>query len=440
MSAESLQANSATPPQAERVNIRSNHIFYGWWIVVASAVGLFWGVPVTVYCFSVFLKPLMQEFHAGRAAISLGFTLHLLAAAFSAPLVGWLIDRHGCRKVILIGTAIFGSILLANWAFSVSLGRFYLFCMLLGVALHSVGPIPYGAIVSRWFDRKRGLALGLMMLGIGLGAILMPAFAQQLIARFGWRAAYAILGSAVLLIAMPIVTILLRKTPEELGLLPDGAPQQKYASQSSAALQGLSARDAYQTGTFWLLVCAFFLVSASVQGCVIHMVALLGDRGLSAKTAALGSSLVGVAVLIGRVGTGYLLDRVFAPRLAAGIFGGTFIGIALLWLGAQSVVFAGAFLVGLGLGAEVDFIAYLTSRYFGLRAFGKIYSSMFAAFGFSGALGPLIMGTGFDRTGSYRDPLLAFLCATLLAAVLMTRVRPYRFAPAKVVETPGCAL
>jgi cyanate permease len=273
-----------------------------------------------------------------------------------------------------------------------------------------------------------------MMLGIGLGAILMPSFAQHLIARFGWRTAYEILGGAVLLVPMPIVTVLVRRRPEELGLLPDGVPRQRCAPNASTPVEGLSAQDAWHDPTFWLLICAFFLVSASVQGCVIHMAAMLSDRGMSAGTAALGSSLVGVAVLIGRVGTGYFLDRLFAPRLAAAFFGGTSIGIVLLWLGASSVVFAGAFLVGLGLGAEVDFIAYLTSRYFGLRAFGKIYSSMFAAFGLSGALGPLIMGTGFDRTGSYRVPLSAFICATLLATILMTRLGPYRFPP---LQYPG---
>jgi hypothetical protein len=118
------------------------------------------------------------------------------------------------------------------------------------------------------------------------------------------------------------------------------------------------------------MVCAFFLVSASVQGCVVHMVAMLTDRGITVQTAALGSSLLGAAVLIGRVGTGFLLDRLFAPYLAAVLFGGYAVGIGLLWISrAQAMALVGAFLVGLGLGAELDIIAYLVSRYFGLRAF-----------------------------------------------------------------------
>jgi MFS family permease len=174
---------------------------------------------------------------------------------------------------------------------------------------------------------------------------------------------------------------------------------------------------------------AFTLVSASVQGCVVHMAPMLSDRKLGTPAAALGSSLIGAAVLIGRLGTGYLLDRTFAARLASILFAVAALGIALLWLGTRTAAFAGAFLVGLGLGAEVDLIPYLASRYFGLRDFGKVYSSLFAAFALAGALGPLIMGAGFDRTGTYGGPLVGFFLAILLATVLMTRLGPYRFRP-----------
>jgi MFS family permease len=408
--------------------IRHRHaVFYGWWIVAASAVGLFWGPPVTVYTFSVFLKPLMQEFHAGRSAVSLGYTLHLIAGAVCAPLVGWLVDRYGSYRVILSATAIFGSILLLNKAFSANIWQFYLFYVAMGLLLNGVGPIPYGYLVSHWFNRRRGLALGLMMIGMGSGAMVMPSLTQRLIARFGWRTAYAALGGGVLLIAIPVLGAFLKEKPQDLGLLPDGAPPKNSAARSEAAAQGLSAQDAWHSRSFWLMVCAFFFVSASVQGCLVHTTAMLGDRGITAQTAALGSSLVGAAVLLGRVGTGYLLDRLFAPHVAAVFFGGAALGIGLLWLGTSPVAFAGAFLVGLGLGAEVDLIAYLISRYFGLRAFGRVFSSAFAAFALAGALGPLIMGASFDRTGSYRGALVTFLAATLVAVVLMTRLGPYRY-------------
>lgn len=401
--------------------------FYGWWVVAACAVGLFFGPPVIVFSFPVFLKPLVQDFHAGRAAVSLGFTLQLIVVAVTAPVAGWLIDRYGSRKVILIATVMLGLILVLNRPISTDLSRFYFFCIALGLVGDGVGPLPYGKVVSVWFDRSRGLALGLMMVGVGAGAMIMPSVAQALIARFGWHTAYTILGGAVLLIAAPVVAAVLKDSPRDLGLAPDGASVNAIAG-SENGLEGLSAGEVWSTGTFWLMVCAFVLVSASVQGCVVHLAAMLNDRGLNSQTAALGSSLAGAAVLLGRVGTGYLLDRFFAARVAAFFFGGAVAGMGLLWIATSvGILFAGAFLVGLGLGAELDLMAYLISRYFGLRAFAKIYSFAFAAFALAGALGPLIMGVGFDSTGSYRLPLASFCAATLVAAILMTRLGPYRY-------------
>jgi len=204
------QAQSLSTLTRER---HSKQIFYGCWVVLASAVGLFWGVPITVYSFSVFFMPLMQEFHASRAAVSLAFTLKLLTAALCAAPIGWLTDRYGPRRVILTGTAILGSILLANRVFSGSIAEFYCFYVLLGLSVGGVGPIPYGSLISHWFDRFRGLALGLTMLGIGLGAVIMPSLAQTLIARFGWKTAYSILGVSVLLICWPIVAYFLEEKP-----------------------------------------------------------------------------------------------------------------------------------------------------------------------------------------------------------------------------------
>jgi MFS family permease len=360
--------------------------------------------------------------------VSLGFTLHLLTVAASAPLAGWLIDRHGSRKIILLATSLFGSILLLNKPLVANLGQFYLFNIALGLVGTGVGPLPYGRVVSLWFDRSRGLALGLMMVGIGSGAIVMPSLAQWLIAKFGWHSAYIVLGSAVVFIALPVVAGLLRERPEDMGLLPDGKCPETVGAESETLVSGLSTLDAFRTGTFWLMVSAFFLVSASVQGCVIHLAAMFGDHGISPQTAALGSSVAGASVLLGRVGAGYLLDRFFAPRVANAFFAGTAVGIGLLWMGSSAVIlFVGALFVGLGLGAELDLIAYLTGRYFGLCAFGRIYGSAFAAFALAGAIGPLIMGAGFDSTGSYRVPLASFFAATLLATVLMNHLGLYRY-------------
>jgi MFS family permease len=159
---------------------------------------------------------------------------------------------------------------------------------------------------------------------------------------------------------------------------------------------------------------------------------MLTDRGISAARAALASSALGLAFVAGRVVAGYLADRFFAPYVSVGFFIGMAGGLALLWAGSGGAgAFLGGSLVGLGMGGEGDLMPYMTSRYFGLRSFGEIYGSIFAIFTFAGAVAPLLMAVGFDRTGSYQAPLSFFLVATLTSIVLMTRLGPYRFRPTR---------
>ena len=410
----------------------SKKIFYGWWVVLTAAIALCLGyAPILVYSFSVFLKSLSQEFHASRSSISLGFTFANIMQSVGAPLAGRLVDRFGARKVILPSTAIFGFVLISFKYLATNLWQLYACFMVLGFMGVGTAPVPYGIVVSRWFDRRRGLALGLMMAGVSSGAIAIPAIAQHLIAIRGWRTAYAIVGLMVLGVSIPVVAIFLKDSPAKMSLLPDGATDMHTRSERRGDEHGLPWLAARKRGTFWLMACAFFLVGASAHACVIHLVPMLTDRGVSVEKAALASSLLGVAVLNGRVLSGYLLDRFFGPYVAIFVFGGVTCGITLFWAGsAGKLALLGAFLVGLGMGAEADIIAYLTSRYFGLHSFGEIFGYLFAAFTLAGALGPLLMALGFDRTGSYRVPLLFFLLAMIIATSLLTRLGPYRYRPA----------
>lgn len=393
-------------------------LFYGWWVVVTSALGLFLGpIPIVVFSFGIFLKPLAQEFHSGRGKISLALTCTTTILALGLPFAGRLIDRFGARRVILPSTLMVGLILLSAYFCSSRIWQLYVLYLAVGVAGCGVGPVPYCTVISHWFDKYRGLALGFMMLGLGAGAVIMPSAAQYLIARFGWRLTFAISGAAILLIAVPVIAIFLKDRPMAngaggWGLGPGG---------------GLSWREAWHAPTFWLLFFAFILVSASVQGCFTHIAAILADRGTSAQAAALATSLFGGGLLVGRTGLGYLLDRFFAPRVAAVVFGCAASGIALLHSDSQELAFAATFFIGLGLGAEVDIMAYLTSRYFGLRAFGTIYGVIFAGFGLAAGLGTYLMGAAFDATGSYTFTLVLFCVATLFGAALMLRLGPYRY-------------
>lgn len=413
-------------------------IFYGWWIVFASALGLgLGGPPIAVFSFSIFFKSLVHEFHASRAAVSFAFTLHNVIGAMCAPLVGRLIDRFGVRRVILPATAAFALVLISGRALGTSIWQFYLFYAALGLMSIAASPIPYGVAVSRWFDRRRGLALGFMMLGVGLGAIVVPLLAQRLIAAFGWRMAYAILGFIVLLIPFPLVAFLLRNDPAESGLLPDGVVPQQRSVARKLESEGLTWHEIWHSSTFWLLICAFSLTGASVHAGVLHMQPLLMDRGLSPERAAVAISVIGLSLLVGRLGCGYLLDRIFAPRVAMFFFGASALGMAILWFGrAGNIALGAAFLVGLGMGAESDIIAYLVSRYFGLRAFGTAYGHAFGAFVLAGAIGTLLMGAGYDWTHSYTVPLAWFFSAMVVAVGLLARLGPYRYAAEKVESRP----
>jgi MFS family permease len=410
---------------------RRGKLFYGWWVVATAGLGLGLGYgPIIVYSFGIFLKPLLQEFQTNRGNISLAFTLANLAQAIASPVVGRWADRFGPRRVIVTATCGFAGILVSALLLFKGLWPLYVFFVLLGVAGTGPAPVPYGKVVSNWFDRRRGLALGLIMVGTGLGAIAVPLLAQHLITIFGWRGAYAAIGLVVVVVCIPVVSLFLKETPAEMGSLPDGGITSHPGISPRATIEGVSWHDTWHDRTFWIMVSAFFLVGASVHGCVIHMAPMLTDRGITPEQAALASSLLGGALLIGRVFSGYLLDHFFAPRVAMFFFTAAALGIGLLWSGAPgATAFLGAFLVGLGMGAEVEIIAYSISRYFGLRSFGEIYGYAFASYVLAGALGPLMMGLGFDRSGSYRLVLGGFLAATLVAAVATLKLGPYRYRP-----------
>jgi MFS family permease len=416
-------------PPATTVGQKGSKIFYGWWVVLASGVGLavHFG-PIIVPTFGVFLKPLSREFGWSRAQISLAFSLATLGLTVVVPFIGRLVDRFGARAVILPAVLLFGLSVLSLSFLSARLWHFYAIYLFMGVVGSGTTPVPYAKVISRWFDRKRGFALGLSVAALATGGSIMPSLAHALIAAVGWRHAYVLLGLMAMGVAIPVVGLLLKETPQAMGWEPDG----ETVGHTKVSMQcgqegGLSFQEARHTGTFWLMVSAFFLVSVSFHGYVIHLVPLLTDRGLSAQSAALTASLAGGAALIGRIGIGYLLDRFFAPYVAMWFFCGFALGIFLLWSGTVGgLVFVAVVLVGLGLGAELDVMPYVVSRYFGLRAFGEIYSYTFAVFTLGGVVGPVLMGAGFDATGSYNLVLAAFIIAALTAAGLMSRLGPYR--------------
>lgn len=413
--------------------------FYGWLIVAVSSVGLFLGAPLVVFAFGVFFKPMVADFHASRAAVSFAFSVSNTAGALSIPMVGMAIDRFGAKRLIVVSTFVYGVILCSALWVGSSLWQLYVFYAVLNVAMTAgAAPVPYGVVISHWFNRYRGIALGLSMMGIGIGSVVVPVIAQRLIAAFGWRDAFAIFGGAVLLVPLPVLTVWLRNDPAQRGLQPDGEEKEVVPRAASQARTGMSWHEIWHSPTFWLLLCIFSLAGASVHGVALHMAAIFSDRGVSAARAATATSLVGAAVITGRLCSGYLLDRMFAPRVTMLFYGATALGIAILCTGAGGgLAFVAPFLAGLGMGAEVETMAYMVSRYFGLACFGTSYGVAFAAFMISGSVGVLLMGAGYDRFHSYTIPLASFCAAMVVTVILLMRLGPYRYgveAEAQAIE------
>lgn len=406
-------------------------LFYGWLIVFVCAIGLFLGAPLMVYGFSIFFKSLVLDFHASRAAVSFAFSLFNIVGALWLPGTGMLIDRFGAKRVILVSTLAYGLVLCSALLVGAGLWQLYLLFSILGIALAS-GPSPVspGVVISHWFDRRRGLALGLAMMGIGIGAMVVPILVERLIAHFGWRMMFAVFGGATLLVPLPVMAVLLQNDPKQRGLRPDGDQESPVIHAPRPDKEGLSWHEIWHTPTFWMLICIFSLAGAGVHGAILHMSSIFTDRGISAERAALITSLVGAAVIAGRLGSGLLLDHIFAPRVAILFYGGATLGIAILCSGMSGdIAFAAAFLVGLGMGAEVETMGYMISRYFGLRAFGTAYGHAFGAFMISGAAGVTLMGAGYDHFHSYAVPLAGFCGALILALILLTRLGPYEYGP-----------
>ncbi|HTZ57988.1 MAG TPA: MFS transporter [Acidobacteriaceae bacterium] len=404
-------------------------LFYGWLIVFVCALGLFVGAPLMVFSFSVFFKSLTADFHAGRAAVSFAFSLFNTVGALWLPGTGILIDRFGAKRVIVVSTLVYGLALCSALLVGTGLWQLYLLFTILGAAMAS-GPSPVspGVVISHWFDRRRGLALGLAMMGIGVGAVLVPIVAERLSAQFGWRTMFAIFGGATLLAPLPITAALLKNDPKERGLRPDGDQATPALRAPRADKTGLSWQEVWHSKTFWIMICIFSLAGLSVHGAVLHIFSIFTDRGISAERAALVTSLVGAAVMVGRLGSGILLDHVFAPRVAMLFYCAAALGMGILAAGSRgNIAFAAAFLVGLGMGAEVETMGYMISRYFGLRAFGTAYGHAFAAFMIAGAAGVTLMGAGYDRFHSYAVPLTGYCGAMILVLILLTRLGPYEF-------------
>ncbi|HLI13492.1 MAG TPA: MFS transporter [Alphaproteobacteria bacterium] len=390
-----------------------------WWIVAAATSGMIVGQgPITIFAFGVFLKPVTEALGVSRGTLSSTVGLLTFVAALVTPLMGRMIDRFGVRAVLLPIIGLFALATMALARLQASLPLLYLLVGLQG--LFSAGQTPTGYVkaISAWFDRKRGLALGIAQAGVGLGVAAVPQLAAYLIRVQGWRAAYVGLGVAILVFAFLPVALLIREPPTPR------AP----ASGPATLLPGVPAGAAWRTRVFWILNGSFLLAVMAINGTLAHAVAVLTDRGLPLQEATGALSLAGLALIGGRVLAGYCLDRWHGRYVALGFFCCPLLGIALLASAAPAgILLLGTALCGIGVGAEIDLMAFLIGRYFGLRAYATIYGLIFAIFTIGTGLGPYLMGVAFDRYHSYRPMFAIFEAALVLACLLVLRLGPYAY-------------
>ena len=375
--------------------------------------------------FGVFLIPMMDEFGWSRGQTAQGVSIGLLGFTFAQPLMGRLISRFGAKRIIIASASCFG---LGLWtlSFSVTGARTYYLCtLIIGLVAGGTSPLPYGTILSRWFRRRRGRALSVALCGLGLGGIVLPLLASSVIAEYGWRLGFAVLGTLVIAITVPTVGLVVRNTPEEMGLLPDGdsaAPPGVSCPGTSGP--GLSLRQALRTRTFWAMAGGFYLITTATQGTAVHLAPLVVDRGFSLTLGAFLVSTLSLGFLPGLLLSGYLIDRYSARKVAVGFFGiavlaFTILGQASGWYGLM----LSTALLGVSIGATIQLIPTLVGWCFGLRSFSEIYGFVMVAFGLGTVSGPLLLGWLWDYTGSYTSLPSAGGSTAALAVCLIGSIR-----------------
>lgn len=397
----------------------------GWWVVLASVVGLLVGNgPIMQFTFGTLMPSITKQFGWSRGVVSFAMVTGLWMTGIATPVVGWLVDRFGIRAVALPAIVLF-SVATASvaWVPASPLAFAALYAVM-GLGATGQTPLVYAKAITMRFDRQRGLALGIAMAGVGLGAVLVPQFAYRMIGIAGWRGAYIGLGVLTFALAFPCVALFVGRP------VANGQTAERRAS--TVGLPGLTGFEALRTARFWSLAVGFFIVAGTTGGIISQLVPMLADRGVSLQIATTMVGIAGAALIGGRMLSGFLLDRIHGPYVAAVFFLAPLAGIVML-LTTRRVEGAalGTVLVGIGVGAEVDMIAFLLSRYLGMRSFGAIYSYFFSIFMLGAGLGPFLLGVSYDRTGSYRLMLECFAFSLALASLLMLRLGSYVYPVAR---------
>lgn len=409
---------------------RPGRVFYGWWVVIIGCVldAVKGGTYNTG--FTLYFLPVLTELHLSRAATSLPFSLAKLEAALEGPFVGYLIDRFDVRVMLAVGAALAG---LGFVLLSFTDG--YLLFLLV-----FIGPLNTGfqmgfnhatlAAVNHWFRRKRGLAMSIVQTGQAIGGVAIFPLVALAVLALGWRAAAFLSGLGVLLL-LPLV-LLVRRSPESMGLLPDGEPRGSHEPpagtlrpvRSPGDAQEFTAREALRTPVFWLLAIFHGLRNVPYSGVTVHLVPLLVWKGLDQPTAAFFVGLTAFSTAIVRPLTGWLGDRRSKQKIgAAGVFLGA-VGLLVLAYSDGAVWALVAFAVLFAFGDGINSVTWaLVGDFFGRAQFATIRGWIAMLQSFASMPAAVFTGWIYDRTESYTYALIPFVVCYAVAGLILWGLR-----------------
>lgn len=390
-------------------------LFHGWFVVAAAFAVTFVGFG-SAYTFSAFVEPLQKDFGASRGSVSLVFSLAGFLYFGLGVVSGPLADQWGSRRLAVIGMILTGAGL-AVASTARSLAEVYA-AYGLGVGL-GVGCsyVPAVGAVQRWFVRRRGLASGLAVSGIGVGTLVMPPLASVLIEALGWRAAYLVLGGLAAVVGAGMA-LMIENDPRERGLGPDGDPQP--SGVHSARPAGASVRDAVRSRRFVGLYAACLICSFGVFVPFVHLVPYAMDHGIPQSSAVLLLGVIGVGSTAGRFFLGGLADRMGRRLALLAMFVGMALAL-LVWAVSTGIwaLAAFAFTFGVFYGGWVALLPALVMDDFGGRNVSGIIGILYTSVAFGTLIGPSGAGFAFDLSQSYTLPILASVCANIIAAGIM---------------------
>ncbi len=411
----------------------------GWGTVLASVVGLAFGVATLAisYSIGVFIAPLNEEFGWTRQQVLLASPIVSIAVMGLTPVVGWITDRFGVRRMIILSQLGFGLGFFLIGAFTYNLWVFlgaYFLLALLGAGTIAV---TFAKLITHEFVKHRGLALGLAMTGSGFCGFIVPPYAAYIVETFGWRAGYFALGLLPLVFALPLAIKFVHDPPRA------GASEQANQDATVAVTIDttgeMTAGQALKSYRFWAMAVIFMLGSCAITALITNFVPILADEGYPPTQAAAMAGSFGLAVIAGRIIVGILIDRIWAPGVGFAFFAPAALAVVLLGTGELGTVTTiGTIIVaGFAAGAEVDLMGYLVSRYFGLSHFGKIYAGLYVFFALGPGITTPLFGGARDTYGSYELPLYAAAAALGAAALLLISLGAYpRHGTAAAQENP----